>query len=174
MIPVDVGSARKCSSESCGRKIFPRIDPAIIVNVSFGDYCLLGRKATWPRAMYSCLAGFAEVGETLEETVVREMFEESGVRIKPSSIRYVETQPWPFPQSLMIGFHAEAEDTNNGALPLISVDNDELEDAKWFRKEDVAKLRQKGQVATNKCIDFRIPGRFAIAWRLITRWAGRG
>mmetsp|Transcript_1599 Transcript_1599/g.3667 ORF Transcript_1599/g.3667 Transcript_1599/m.3667 type:complete len:118 (-) Transcript_1599:454-807(-) len=88
MIPVDVGSARKCSSESCGRKIFPRIDPAIIVNVSFGDYCLLGRKATWPRAMYSCLAGFAEVGETLEETVVREMFEESGVRIKPSSIRY--------------------------------------------------------------------------------------
>lgn len=107
----------------CGLEHYPRTDPAVIVAVSDGSRLLLGRQAAWPARRYSTLAGFVEPGETLEQTVVREVMEESAVRIR--SCRYLASQPWPFPASLMLGFIAEAE-------PDVPQVNDELEDARWF------------------------------------------
>lgn len=112
----------------CGLEHYPRTDPAVIVAVTDGTRLLLGRQAAWPARRYSTLAGFVEPGETLEQTVVREVFEESAVRIR--SCRYLASQPWPFPSSLMLGFVAEAAPDE----PQV---NDELEDARWFSAEDV-------------------------------------
>lgn len=95
-----------CSNEECGRQSFPRIDPAIIVLVTHQDACLLGRNPNWPPRRFSTLAGFVEPGESLEDAVVREVYEESQLRL--SQIRYVSSQPWPFPASAMCGFYAEA------------------------------------------------------------------
>src|SRR5690606_14980610 len=98
------GHQRRCTG--CGAVHFPRTDPAVIVLVTRGERCLLGRSARFPHGMYSTLAGFVEPGESLEETVAREVFEEAGVRVGPP--RYRSSQPWPFPASLMVGFRAEA------------------------------------------------------------------
>jgi NAD+ diphosphatase len=116
----------RCSA--CGLEHYPRTDPAVIVAVSDGSRLLLGRQASWPPRRYSTLAGFVEPGETLEQTVVREVMEESGVRVLRS--RYLASQPWPFPSSLMLGFIAEAEPDPPQA-------NEELEDARWFEREEV-------------------------------------
>jgi NAD+ diphosphatase len=110
-----------CSNEECARQSFPRIDPAIIVLVTHGDACLLGRNSSWPEKRFSTLAGFVEPGESLEDAVVREVFEESRVRLK--EIRYISSQPWPFPSS-MCGFYAEAESrscepSSNWQAPLV-------------------------------------------------------
>lgn len=112
----------------CGAEHYPRTDPAVIVAVSDGERLLLGRQASWPPRRYSTLAGFVEPGETLEQTVVREVMEESGVRVLRS--RYLASQPWPFPSSLMLGFLAEAEPDPPQA-------NEELEDARWFSRDEV-------------------------------------
>lgn len=112
----------------CGLEHYPRSDPAVIVAVSDGERLLLGRQASWPARRYSTLAGFVEPGETLEQTVAREVLEESGVRVRSS--RYLASQPWPFPSSLMLGFAADAEPD----LPQV---NDELEDARWFSRDEV-------------------------------------
>ncbi|KAJ1479275.1 NUDIX hydrolase domain-like protein [Baffinella frigidus] len=118
MAPSKAGNARKCGA--CGAGAYPRIDPSVIVLVTSkgGEHALLGRKANWPEGRYSTLAGFCEVGETLEETVVREVFEESGVRVSPPSIRFTSSQTWPFPRSLMVAFHAEAEHSPLGGMCL--------------------------------------------------------
>ncbi len=121
------GHLRACSS--CDEKIFPRTDPAIMALVTLGDRCLLGRQGRWPKGMYSVLAGFVEPGETLEQAVVREVKEEVGVTV--NRVHYLRSQPWPFPCSLMIGFQAEAE---NGEF---RVDDDEIEEARWFRREEL-------------------------------------
>ncbi len=113
----------------CGLEHYPRTDPAVIVAVSDGRRLLLGRQANWPPRRYSTLAGFVEPGETLEQTVVREVFEESAVRVR--SCRYLASQPWPFPSSLMLGFYAEAEPDTPVAA------DEELEDARWFTREEV-------------------------------------
>ena len=113
----------------CGLEHYPRTDPAVIVAVSDGQRLLLGRQANWPPRRYSTLAGFVEPGETLEQTVVREVFEESAVRVR--SCRYLASQPWPFPSSLMLGFYAEAEPDTPVAA------DEELEDARWFTREEV-------------------------------------
>ncbi|NLW96703.1 NAD(+) diphosphatase [Luteimonas wenzhouensis] len=115
--------------EGCASEHYPRTDPAVIVAVTDGERLLLGRQADWPPRRYSTLAGFVEPGETLEQTVVREVFEESAVRVR--RCRYLASQPWPFPSSLMLGFIAEAEPD----VPRPS--DEELEDARWFTREEV-------------------------------------
>lgn len=112
----------------CGLDHYPRTDPAVIVAITDGERLLLGRQANWPARRYSTLAGFVEPGETLEQTVAREVMEESGVRVRSS--RYLASQPWPFPSSLMLGFIAEAEPDPPQA-------NEELEDARWFDRDEV-------------------------------------
>ena len=106
----------------------PRVDPSIIVLVARGDECLLGRQASWPAGRYSTLAGFVELGETFEEAVVREVREEAGVTCDRSTLRFVASQPWLFPRSLMVGFVVETADT------ALEVDESELEDARWFSR----------------------------------------
>ena len=103
-------SAASAASAGCGGgSIYPRINPAAITLVTCKDYVLLGRKADWPPMRYSLLAGFVELGETLEQGAAREVLEESGVELDEGSIGYRMSQPWPFPSSLMIGMHAEAK-----------------------------------------------------------------
>jgi NAD+ diphosphatase len=118
-----LGRCRQCAGEH-----YPRTDQAIIAAVTDGQRLLLGRQASWPARRYSVLAGFVEPGESLEQTVAREVFEEAGVRVR--NARYLASQPWPFPGSLMLGFMAEAE-------PDDPVVGDELEDARWFDVDSV-------------------------------------
>jgi len=121
----------------CAIEHYPRTDPAVIVSVSDGERLLLGREATWPPRRWSVLAGFVEPGETLEQTVMREVFEESQVRVR--ECRYLGSQPWPFPSSLMLGFEADAE----ADVPVPNTD--ELEDARWFTRQEIgAALRGEG------------------------------
>ena len=112
----------------CGKDHYPRVDPAVIVAVSDGERLLLGRQAAWPPRRYSVVAGFVEPGETLEQTVAREVMEETRVRVR--GCRYLGAQPWPFPGALMLGFCAEAE-------PDAPQVDGELEDARWFSFEDI-------------------------------------
>lgn len=123
---VMAGWERACPA--CGAKHFPRTDPVVIMLVTHGNAALLGRSKGWPERMYSALAGFIEPGETLESAVAREVREETGIGLH--KIRYVASQPWPFPNSLMLGAIAEATSRE------ITLD-DELEDARWFSREDV-------------------------------------
>ena len=111
----------------CGAHHFPRTDPVVIMLITRGNSVLLGRSPGWPDGMYSLLAGFVEPGETIEAAVRREVQEESGVRVGPVS--YLASQPWPFPASLMIGCHGEAETDE------ITIDPEEIEDAKWVTRE---------------------------------------
>jgi NAD+ diphosphatase len=147
--PREGGHVRVCRAEDCATQHFPRTDPAVIVLVHDGDLCLLGRQATWPKGMYSTLAGFVEPGETLEQAVAREVEEESGVRVE--DVRYFRSQPWPFPSSLMVGFTAKAR--TREIRP-----SDELEDARWFSRAELRAAREHG---------FFVPGRFSLAGQLI-------
>lgn len=126
------GYARRCIT--CEANHFPRTDPVVIMLAIDDDRCLLGRGSAFPENMVSCLAGFIEVGETAEEAVRRELFEESGV--KTSHVRYHSSQPWPFPSSLMIGFYADAISTT------IKTD-DELEMCRWFTREETRAILAK-------------------------------
>jgi NAD+ diphosphatase len=155
--PREGGHVRGCTNAACGRDHFPRTDPAIIVLVADGDRCLLGRKSEWPDGVYSTLAGFVEPGESLSEAVAREVREESGIVV--GGVRYRSSQPWPFPASLMLGFHAEAR---GGEL---CVDREELCDARWFNRREVLARHETG---------LKLPSRVSIARRLIEDWlAGR-
>ena len=154
------GHVRACTDQACGAKIFPRTDPAIIVlttDVS-NERCLLGRQSTWIAGMYSCLAGFVEPGESLEHAVLREVLEESGIKIV--SVRYRSSQPWPFPSSLMLGFRAVA------GSETIERGDEELEDARWFTREDLASGICDGSL--------RAPNPVSIAYRLIEEWYDEG
>ena len=154
------GHSRTCSNVDCASKHFPRTDPAIIVLTSDAknQRCLLGRQSTWVAGMYSCLAGFVEPGESLEHAVLREVQKESGIEI--ASVRYRSSQPWPFPSSLMLGFRAVAssEAINRG--------DDELEDAQWFTREQLATRITEGSM--------RAPNTVSIAFRLIEEWYDEG
>lgn len=154
--PAQGGHVRRCGDETCGAEHFPRTDPAIIVLVTDGDRCLLGRKDIWPEGVYSTLAGFVEPGESLSEAVVREVREETGIEV--DSVRYRSSQPWPFPASLMLGFRAERV---GGEL---TVARQELADARWFERADFARRRETG---------LRLPGRVSISRRLIEDWLAR-
>jgi len=150
------GWSRRCLQ--CGREHFPRTDPAVIVAVESpdGERLLLGANANWGGRMYSCFAGFVEAGESLESTVHRELEEESGVRL--DAVRYVSSQPWPFPRSLMLGFRAVAIDEAD-ARP----DGEEIIDVRWFTRDEIgAALAGTGPVG--------LPGPASIARALIVGW----
>lgn len=150
----DYGNSRICVEDNCKSKIFPRLDPAVIMLITYKNFCLLGRQKIWPKGMHSTLAGFVEHGETIEQAVERETFEETGVKIK--NITYKYSQPWPFPSSLMLGFHAEAIEQK------LNIDYSEIENAKWFSK-DFLKSSPENQ-------EFKMPGKISIARRLIQEW----
>ncbi len=151
------GRMRRCSNENCGREHFPRTDPAVIMLVTRpgpeGGACLLGRHPNLPKGMYSTLAGFVDQGENLEQAVIREVFEETGVRV--DDVQYRASQPWPFPASLMLGYRATALSTK------INVGDDELEDAQWFTKTQVMNIKDLG---------IRLPREDSIAHWLIAEW----
>jgi NAD+ diphosphatase len=149
-LPSRGGHARVCTNAACRLETFPRIDPAIIVLVSDGDRALLGRQATWPPGRYSTIAGFVEPGESLEDAVAREVFEETGV--EAADIHYHSSQPWPFPASLMLGFMARAASTH------ILRRDAELEDAGWFSRADIG----AGAIL--------LPPRQSISYALIEHW----
>jgi NAD+ diphosphatase len=151
------GHVRRCISPACNQQHFPRTDPAVIMLVHDGDRCLLGRQRVWPAGMHSTLAGFVEPGESLEEAVAREVEEETAVIV--DEVRYHSSQPWPFPASIMLGFHARARSRE------IRVDHSELQDARWFERD---------WLLTHQDDDgFRLPRKDSIARRLIEDWLGR-
>jgi NAD+ diphosphatase len=135
-----MGSKRVCSS-GCGMEWFPRSDPVIIVAVVNGDYLLMGRQASWPIGRYSVIAGFMEHGESIEDAIYREVKEETFIQV--GRCRYHSSQPWPFPYSLMLGFVAEA------STQTIQVDKHELEDAKWFSREQVKEMLSNQRQGTS-------------------------
>ena len=146
----------------CKAEHYPRTDPAVIVAVTDGERILLGRQAAWPARRYSTIAGFVEPGESLEHTVAREVLEETGVRVK--SCRYLGSQPWPFPSSLMLGFVADAQPDE----PRIS---DELEDARWFTREEVrAAQAREADPSRDDGTGLLVSPRLSIARWLIDAW----
>jgi len=151
------GGRRQCSK--CETEHFPRVDPVVIMLATDGEYCLLGRQASWPDGIWSALAGFVEPAETLEEACARELTEEAGVQVDIASIRYVMGQPWPFPSSLMVGLVAPVTD------PTITVDPHELEQARWFSRDEVRAML----AGTHP--DAAMPPSIAIARRLAELWA---
>lgn len=146
----------------CGADHYPRVDPAVIVAVSDGERLLLGRQSAWPARRYSVIAGFVEPGESLEQTVVREVLEETGVRVR--HCRYLGAQPWPFPGALMLGFAAEAEPDE----PRV---DDELEDARWFSFEEIAAARARREGDSGEGL--LLSPRISIARALIDHWHDR-
>lgn len=154
--PSQAGNQRDCTNPDCKAPHFPRTDPAVIMLVYKDDYCLLGRNKNFPiRGMYSTLAGFVEPGESLEEAVAREVLEEVGVTCLPENVHYWASQPWPFPASLMLGFHAKAEDME------IVLQEDEMEDAKWLHRL---------QMDDPEAVGVKFPRVDSIAARLIKSW----
>jgi NAD+ diphosphatase len=152
------GMLRVCTNERCGQQHFPRTDPAIIVLVTCGERCLLGRKSWWPENMYSNVSGFVEPGESLEDALVREVWEETRVEIR--EMTYHSSQPWPFPSSLMLGFTAVA------TSEAFQVDEDELENACWFTREEMRSRLEQGTL--------RLPMPVSISFRLIEDWFSAG
>jgi NAD+ diphosphatase len=152
------GHKASCSDAGCGTVYFPRTDPAIIVVVTDGPRCLLGRQPSWPERRYSTLAGFVEPGETLEAAVAREVREESGIAVE--RVCFVASQPWPFPASLMVGFEADAA---RPAGPVVI--GDELADARWFGVRELIDGAASG--------DLLLPPETSISYHLIAGWCER-
>lgn len=151
----DGGWVRRCPN--CGNQVFPRTDPAVIVLITDADdRILLGSNALWENNRYSLLAGFVEPGESLEAAVIREMFEESGLRV--SDPVYLGSQPWPFPASIMFGFTARLAPGQQPAdiLP----DGEEILDLRWFSRSELRAAREQ----------IILPGRSSIAWAIIEQW----
>ena len=149
------GWSRRCPS--CGAEHFPRVDPVVIMLAEHGGRLLLGRQPHYPPGRYSALAGFVEVGENLEAAVARELYEEAGIRVH--RVRYVASQPWPFPSSLMIGCHAYADSAE------LRIDTAELDDARWFTRDDIA-----AALAESADAPFLPPPKAAIARTLLEHW----
>ena len=154
------GWQRDCGS--CQAQHFPRTDPVTIMLVEHDDHLLLGRQPRFPPRVFSALAGFVEPGETIEEAVAREVFEEAGVRVR--DVSYVASQPWPFPSQLMIGCHSHADD------PALAVDFSEIEEARWFSRGELEAARAAGSEGTAEII---FPRPFAIAHHLVNWWLER-
>jgi len=156
------GSARRCPADASLH--FPRTDPAMIVLVhDGGDRCVLGRQAVWPAGRFSTLAGFVEPGESAEQSVVREVAEETGLVV--DTVEYVASQPWPFPASLMLGFRARCDPD---AVPH-PVDG-ELEEARWFTRDQVRAAATWGAGEQ----ELQLPSAVSIARLLLDGWVGEG
>ncbi|MEW5423654.1 NAD(+) diphosphatase [Amorphus sp. 3PC139-8] len=153
------GYRRDCAT--CGAQHFPRTDPVVIMLVVDGDRCVLGRQYRFQAGVYSCLAGFVEPGETLEDAVRREISEEAGLRV--GAVAYHASQPWPFPSSLMVGCFAEAR-----SFDLVR-EVDELEDVRWFSRNEVAAM-----LADRHPEGFKVPPAMAIAHHLIEAYVSGG
>ena len=149
------GWSRRCPA--CAAEHFPRVDPVVIMLAEHDGRLLLGRQPQYPAGRYSALAGFVEVGENIEAAVARELFEEAGIRVR--NIRYIASQPWPFPSSLMIGCHAEAESD------ALRIDTTELDDARWFTRGEV-----EAALAGHDDAAFQPPPEAAIARTLLEHW----
>jgi len=147
------GHTARCSRDGCGLEHYPRTDPAIIVLLTHGDSALLGRQSWWPPGRYSTIAGFVEPGESLEDALAREVAEETGLRV--TACRYLASQPWPFPASLMLGYRAEV------ASRELAI-GDELEDARWFTASDLIGAMRSG--------DIRPPAALSISHALLRHW----
>lgn len=162
---VKAGWQRSCTFETCNAEHFPRTDPVVIMLVEHEGLLLLGRQPRFPAKRFSALAGFIEPGETLEEAVAREVFEEAGVRV--NAVSYVASQPWPFPSSLMIGCHAMATSAE------LTIDGNELQEARWFTRAEVTEAMaavENGGIGES----FGAPPRHAVAWHLLDWWLKRG
>jgi NAD+ diphosphatase len=153
------GWRRDCAS--CEAQHFPRTDPCVIMLAIDGERCLLGRSARFPPNMYSCLAGFVEPGESLEEATRRETFEEAGIRV--GRVGYFASQPWPYPMSLMIGCFAQAESRE------INIDRNELEDARWITREEAGLM-----LARRHPESLFTPPPMAVAHHIIRAYVERG
>lgn len=154
---INAGWARQCIADQSIH--FPRTDPSVIMLVRDDqDRALLGRREDWPPGWFSTLAGFVEAGESAESALVREVAEETSVIVDPESLVYLGSQPWPFPASLMLGYHARAAD------PRVDVDGDEIAEARWFSREELAAACADGTV--------RLPPSVSISRRLVQRWYG--
>ncbi len=158
LLVADAGFARTCPA--CGAQHFPRTDPAVIMLVEHDGHALLGRQTGWPQGRYSVLAGFVGPGESLEEAVIREVREESGITVHHP--RFVGSQPWPFPFSVMLGFEAGCD----GGEPIPG--DGELEDVRWFTREEV------GAALEGRGTGLVIPPGISISYFLIERWFARG
>ncbi len=164
------GHVLACTHEPCGRHEFPRTDPAVIMLVTSpetgaagadhdnSERCLLGRSPAWPDGVYSTLAGFVEPGETLEQAVRREVFEEAGIRTEAET--YIASQPWPFPRSIMLGFESRALNSD------ITIDPKELADAAWFSRGELREFGTWGDERYTR----QLPRTDSIARFLIDRW----
>jgi NAD+ diphosphatase len=148
------GHQRQCTDRDCATVQFPRTDPAVIMRVTCGNRILMARQAMWAQGMHSVLAGFVEPGESLEDAVAREVFEEVGLRVR--NIHYFGSQPWPFPASLMLGFTAE---TDSDAFDL---HDGEIESARWMTRMELLNSPEDES--------FRLPRADSISRRLIEDW----
>ncbi|MCW8856935.1 MAG: NAD(+) diphosphatase [Kangiella sp.] len=148
------GFVRQCSNQECAKEHYPRTDAAVICAITYQDKILLGRQAQWPENRYSVIAGFVEPGESLEQAVAREANEEAGLTV--TNIQYFGSQPWPFPQSLMTGFTAEA------THPSIELKDHELEHADWFTRSQINELVG--------CSQLILPYKYSISRTLIEHW----
>lgn len=155
--PTEAGWKRVCPS--CGTEHFPRTDPVAIMLPILGDECLLGRSAGWPPGFWSCLAGFVEPGETIEQAACREVFEEAGVVCLPEKAEYLFCQPWPFPSSLMMGIHLTAESRD------ITIDPNEIEEARWFSKAELQAIMSGDHP------EVYAPPEMAVAHYVMKAWA---
>lgn len=155
------GHQRVCGDEACGRIAYPRTDPATIMLIEHptDDAILLGRQSAWPEQMMSVLAGFVEPGESLEDCVRREVFEESAIRV--GTVRYVGSQPWPFPSSLMAGFFGKAETQD------ITIDPLEIEAARWVSRAEVTAA---ATIGSQQDAALFLPPRLSISRRLVDHW----
>ena len=170
----DAGYVRRCSSTGCGASHFPRTDPVVIMLIAHGDRCLVGRQQWFPNGFYSTLAGFMEPGESIEEAVRREVWEEAAIEV--GEVRYHSSQPWPYPSSLMIGCIGEA------TTDQITVDEHELDDARWVDRDAVKRAIDKvtakafdpfTEVATpdeSGEFELLVPAPMAIAHQLMRAW----
>ena len=149
------GWSRRCPY--CDTEHYPRVDPVVIMLAQHDGRLLLGRQPHYPPGRYSALAGFVEVGETIEAAVARELFEEAGIHV--DNVTYVASQPWPFPSSLMVGCKAMAKGD------LLTIDTSELEDARWFSRDEIIAALGNDPEAT-----FQPPPQTAIARTLLERW----
>ncbi len=154
---VEAGWKRHCPA--CGAEHFPRVDPVAIMLAVRGDQCLLGRSPGWPAGFFSCLAGYVEPGETVEQAAARELFEEAGIKARAETASYLFGQPWPFPSSLMIGVLLEADTME------ITVDPKEIEAARWFSKTEAR------AILAGEHPDVYCPPEIAVAHHILKHWA---